>query len=264
MLSRSVWGRGHYLGVGGWAGSWELWQQPFEEMSRTWRTVSYDHRGTGETVVPVEEITIEAMTQDVFAVMDILGIDRCVIGAESAGARTARRRWAALPGRSPESAGARTALHAALDHPDRFEGLVVVDGNWSVSRAAPNNPFSTGLRTDFEATIHDFVERRTLGAGYEHIRRWGRDILRRSGPEAAARLNEFSSGWDVASQVDEVCVPTLVIHSVGDRIVPRSSQELVVRIRGSKLVLIESDSHVPTMTHAETVIVAIEDFFGHA
>ena len=41
-----------FLGVGGWAGSWELWQQPFEALSRTWRTVSYDHRGCGETVVP--------------------------------------------------------------------------------------------------------------------------------------------------------------------------------------------------------------------
>ena len=233
-----------FLGVGGWAGSWELWQQPFEAMSRTWRTVSYDHRGTGGTVVPVEEITIEAMTRDVFAVMDALGIERCVLGTESA--------------------GARTALQAALDHPDRFEGLVLVDGNWSVSQTTPDNPFSTGLRTDFEATIRDFMERCTPGADYAHIRRWGRDILSRSGPEAAARLNEFAAGWDVASRVDAVHVPTLIVHSAGDRLVPvAQSQELAARIPGSKLVLIESESHVPTMTHADMVVAAIEEFFGH-
>lgn len=34
---------------GGWVGSGELWQQPFEQLSRRWRTVTYDHLGTGAT-----------------------------------------------------------------------------------------------------------------------------------------------------------------------------------------------------------------------
>lgn len=232
-----------FLGVGGWAGSWELWQQPFETMSRTWRCVAYDHRGTGETVVPLEAITAEAMVADVFAVMDALGIARCVLGAESA--------------------GARTALQAALDRPDRFEGLVIVDGNWSVSANGPDNPFSVALRTNFAAALHDFMERCTPGVDKEHIRRWGQDILRRSGSEAAARLNDFAAGWDVASRVGEVRVPTLIIHSAGDRLVPLAqSEELAARIPQSTLVVIVSDSHVPTMTEADQVVAAIADFFG--
>ncbi len=232
-----------FLGVGGWAGTWELWQQPFEQLSRTWRTVSYDHRGAGETVVPIEDITTEGLTADVFGVMDALDIDRCVLGAESS--------------------GARTALAAALERPDRFDGLVLVDGNYGGYRNKGNDPFVELLRSDFDAAIDGFMERCTPGAEYAHIRRWGRDILRRSGPAAAARLIESGEGFDITERLGEVRVPTLLIHSVRDRIVPFAfSEELAARIPGSTLVAIEGESHVPTMTHADEVVRAITQFFA--
>ena len=53
------------LALGGWAGSWELWQGPFAHLSRTWRTVAFDHRGTGATIAPLESITVENMVADV-------------------------------------------------------------------------------------------------------------------------------------------------------------------------------------------------------
>ena len=34
-------------------------------LSENWRAVVYDHRGTGETCVPVENITPEALVDDV-------------------------------------------------------------------------------------------------------------------------------------------------------------------------------------------------------
>jgi pimeloyl-ACP methyl ester carboxylesterase len=77
------------LGIGGWIGSWELWAEPFAVLSQHWRTVAYDHRGTGATMAPVESITFERLVYDIFAVMDALKIERCVLAAESAGALTA-------------------------------------------------------------------------------------------------------------------------------------------------------------------------------
>ena len=232
-----------FLGVGGWAGSWELWQQPFEALSRTWRTVAYDHRGTGESVVPVGEITLDGLVRDVFGVLDALGIARCVLGAESA--------------------GAKTALAAALARPERFAGLVLVDGNYAPGRPPGDNPFAAALRADFEAAIHDFMERCTPGAGDAHIRRWGRDILRRAGAEAAARLAEVGAGFDLSDRLGEIATPTLLIHSARDQIVPLAlSQALAARLPDSHLVVIESDSHVPTMTHADEVVAAIEEFVG--
>ncbi|HEY8292281.1 MAG TPA: alpha/beta hydrolase [Thermomicrobiales bacterium] len=232
------------IGVGGWAGNWELWQQPFEELSRTWRTVAYDHRGAGETVVPIAEITTEGLVADVFGVMDALSIERCVVGAESS--------------------GARTALLAALERPERIEGLVLIDGSYLGSPVRDHDPLGDLLRSDFEAAIYQFMERCTPGEGLEHIRRWGRDILRRSRAVAAVRLRELGDTPDITERLAEIHIPTLIIHSARDQIVPVTlSEQLAARIVGSKIVVLDSDCHVPTMTDAEQVVTAIEEFFGH-
>lgn len=232
-----------FVGVGGWAGSWELWQQPFEELSRTWRTVSYDHRGTGETVVPPEAITLDGMVSDLFGIMDALGIDRCVLGAESS--------------------GARTALTAALEHPDRFAGLVLVDGNIKADPPAGENAFATALRADFEAAIDGFMQRCTPGEENAHLRRWGRDILRRAGSEAGARLAESGAGFAIEDRLGAITIPMLIIHSARDRIVPLASSEaLAARLPNCALIVLDSDCHVPTVTHAAEVAAAIEAHFG--
>ncbi len=75
------------MALGGWTGSWELWQQPFELLSSCWRCVSYDRRGSGETVAPVGSITRDALIVDTFAVLDSLGVGRCVLAGESMFAR---------------------------------------------------------------------------------------------------------------------------------------------------------------------------------
>lgn len=140
---------------------------------------------------------------------------------------------------------------------------MLVDGNYAPGRPPGDNPFADALRADFEGTIHDFMERCTPGEGHGHIRRWGRDILRRAGSEAAARLAEVGAGFDITDRLGETHIPTLLIHSARDRIVPLAlSETLAARLPDSHLVILDSDSHVPTMTHATEVVTAIEECAG--
>ena len=101
-----------FLAHSGWIGSFEDWIATLAPLSATWRTVVYDHRGAGETSVPVQRITPEALVDDVFAVMDRLQIETCVLAGFSR--------------------GTVTALRAVLKHPERFEGLVLVNGHGEV------------------------------------------------------------------------------------------------------------------------------------
>ena len=149
-----------------------------------------------------------------------------------------------------------------MEQPDRFDGLVLVDGNYRGYGNKGHDPFVDLLRSDFEAAIYGFMERCTPGEGFDHIRRWGRDILRRSGSAAAARLIESGEGFDITERLGEVRIPTLIIPSSRDHIVPFAlSEELAARIPRSKLVVIESESHVPTIAYADEVVAAIEQFF---
>jgi pimeloyl-ACP methyl ester carboxylesterase len=58
--------------------------------------------------VPVECISPEALVEDVFRVMDATGIERCVLAGFSR--------------------GTVTAMRAVLARPERFDGLVLMNG----------------------------------------------------------------------------------------------------------------------------------------
>jgi pimeloyl-ACP methyl ester carboxylesterase len=230
---------------GGWAGSWELWTNPFTQLSKSWHTVAYDHRGTGVTVAPSGSITLEAMVEDVFAVLDALKISTCVLAAESA--------------------GAMVALSAVIQHPERFEGLVVVDGLYFKPAPAETEPFVIGLQTNFEATIGAFVDACVpeSAPNRDQVRRWGRAILGRASVEAAVNLYQCIDGVDLRPLLPQITIPTLVIHGEDDVIVPLGASEwLASQLPNSKLQVVKGAGHVPTVTHPNEVAEAINQFFG--
>lgn len=64
------------LAVGGWTGSWEVWEEPIAQLTaRGWRCVAYDHRGSGESPVDPALISVEAMVDDVAGVLDALQVE---------------------------------------------------------------------------------------------------------------------------------------------------------------------------------------------
>ncbi|MGI9015724.1 MAG: alpha/beta fold hydrolase [Euzebya sp.] len=80
-----------------WRDSAAVWQ------AQGWRVVTYDRRGYGESSWQPESFS---HVEDLFAVMNAMEIDSAVLVGNSM--------------------GGRTALDAALDRPDRINGLVLV------------------------------------------------------------------------------------------------------------------------------------------
>jgi pimeloyl-ACP methyl ester carboxylesterase len=229
---------------GGWAGSWELWVETFSLLSNTWRCVAYDHRGIGATVAPAESISIESMVDDLFAILDWLEIDQCVLAAESS--------------------GVAVALRAALEQSHRFTGLVLVDGLYYRSMPIDPEPFILGLQHDFQGTIGRFVDNCVLESepNSAAIRRWGRQILMRSPQAAAIRLYECLYGLDLKPNVSQILQPTLIIHGELDTIVPLADAEwLATQIPNSHLQIIRGAGHVPTVTRPGVVAEVMNRFF---
>ena len=232
-----------FLAHGGWMGDSELWLQPFEILSQSWRTVTYDHRGTGLTTSVPDDITRQGLVDDLFTVMDALAIEKCILAGESS--------------------GVLIALEAYFAHPDRFDGLALVDGYPGSYAGQSNDERLTAMRLDWPRYWSDFVDNCVTEPGADHIRRWGRRIGARSDGEHAARLSAVSGGVSFQDRLAEVAVPTLVIHGSGDKIIPLGGgQALAAGIPGSKLVVIEGSGHVPTLTFPVQVADAINAFFG--
>jgi pimeloyl-ACP methyl ester carboxylesterase len=242
LLNAVAWGSANspaFVAHGGWVGSWELWQEPFQLMQSRWRCVSYDHRGSGATTATAEQISPRALVDDLIRVLDHLQIHRCVLAGESAGA---------LP-----------CMTVAIEHPDRVAGLVLVDGT---PAAGGGRALIDGSRSDFEATVQWFVDACVPEADSEHLRRWGRQILLRADNEAAARLLESHSEERIAPAAENIAAPTLIIHGEQDAVVPpAAAEELAARIPNATLVVLPDTGHVPTLTRPEDVVDAIETWW---
>lgn len=231
------------LALGGWIGSWELWLEPFTLLSSSWRTVAYDHRGSGATLAAPDSITFATLLDDLFAVMDTLTIDNCILAAESA--------------------GAATALQAVLQRPERFRGLVIVGGLYHRERPNGKDPFLTALQADFHATLDWFVDACVPEPESAALRRWGRQIISRTTSAAAIRLYESLYEVDLRPHLADITLPTLLLHGENDQIVPVSeAKALAAHLPNHELVIIPGAGHVPTITQPHVVANAITAFFG--
>lgn len=180
------------VGVSGAFGNNEIWEQPFELLSRRHRVIAYDHFGTGETRVPPELVTFEDQVAVLRELLDALSVERCILAGDS--------NMAAV------------AVELALRYPERIQALVLVAG----SVVHDENPLMIGfvaaLRSDFEQTLEGFVGGCIPEADSEHLRDWLRDIISRTGGERAAALLESFYGTDLSDRLPELSMPTVVIH----------------------------------------------------
>lgn len=227
---------------GGWVGSGELWMQPFELLSPSWRTITYDHRGTGATVSRVPAITFDLLVDDLFRVLDHCGVEKCVLAGESA--------------------GAAVVLEAALRRPERFTGLVIVSGRYVGDRTPQRDRLLQGCRANFAATMDAFVDACVPEEDCVAERAWGRQIVKRSNPQAAVELMECMEGIDIESQLSRIKHRCLVLHGTRDAITPLASSEKLASVMpNAKLVIADGAGHVPTVTRPRWIAEQIDEFF---
>jgi pimeloyl-ACP methyl ester carboxylesterase len=201
--------------------------------------VAFDHRGCGETAAELYEITLDALVDDIFGVMDALEVQRCVLAVESS--------------------STIIALHAVLKHPERFDGLILVAG----TPALPANAGDAAPLTAAEhhAMLESFITACVPDSRHAHLRRWLQNISHRCSVEAAAQLYDCVAGQDLTSRLADVTVPTLLIHGAADAIVPvNSAQLMAAHIPKSRLLILEDGDHVPIMTQPIEVAAAIDAF----
>jgi pimeloyl-ACP methyl ester carboxylesterase len=227
-----------FVAHGGWAGNWELWQEPFQLMQSRWRCIAYDHRGSGSTVASPDRISPRALVDDLLRLLDQLSVERCVLAGESM--------------------GALTVLTLAAEHPERLAGLVLVAGK-PVGGVAEE--FVANTRGDYAATVRWFVDACVPEPDSDHIKRWGSQILLRSDGESAARLLE--TAVSERPPAERVQAPTLIVHGDRDVIVPLDdARELHRRMPESQLVILPGAGHVPTLTRPREVVDAVDAWWN--
>ncbi len=232
-----------------------LWEQPglagfFQRLMGFVRFIVMDRRGCGLSDSRTEALGLDEEVGDVLAVLDAAGSERAVLMGYTT--------------------GGLLAITAAARAPERVQGLVLYA---SMARAAAD--------ADVDWTF-DEAERRQMwdqiaeswgtGLNLEQIapsraddprmRAWMARMERlSSSPGELVRLMGYVGDHKVGHLLDEIRVPTLILHRTGDRLIDvRHSRYLAEHIPGARYVELEGVDNLPGAVDSSDLLGEIEEF----
>lgn len=237
----------------GWTATADLnWFTCYHPLGKDFRVVALDHRGHGRGIRSRKLFRLEDCADDAMAVMDVLGIDRCIPVGYSMGGPVAQLVW--------------------KRHRERVEGLVLcaTAGNFANSREEKLSFLGlSGLAAVARLTPMQarkwlseqlYLQRKTSlwepWAAQEASQHDWRTVL-----EAGRSIGGFSSrDW-----IGEVDVPTSVVITMADHVVPvRRQVRLFESIHGAEayrvdgehdVVVAKPERFVPTLQRAAHSVV---------
>jgi pimeloyl-ACP methyl ester carboxylesterase len=213
-----------------------VWRPWLEELSRYNTLIRYDQRANGLSDREVADISLAAWVPDLESVVDAAGLARFVLlGA---------------------SQGAAVAIAYAVKHPERVSRLILYGGfaQGRLERGRPEEAEEAQVQMQLmklgwgrdDPAFRQFFSTQFIPDGTSEELSSFNELQRRStSPENAVRILKAAWGADVLDLVPRIRVPTLVLHSRGDRRVPFESGRLIASlIPDARFVPLESRNHV--------------------
>ena len=225
------------------------WDMQRFALARNYRVIAFDNRGAGRSDKPFGLYSIEQMADDAVAVLDHAGVESAhVVGASMGGA---------------------ISQVMCLRHPTRVLSLTLA------CTACRNQPWRRELLERWMQTAQE----RGMGAMTSEAARWvmaprsfrrlvptfgwlGPFAMGRPAHSFVAQIRAILAASDeLAEQLHNVHVPTLVIVGNQDILTPRGdSEEIADRIPGAELVVISGAAHGFMVEHASTFNKIVKEF----
>jgi pimeloyl-ACP methyl ester carboxylesterase/DNA-binding CsgD family transcriptional regulator len=212
-----------------------VWRHYLHDFGAYSTVIRFDERGHGLSDRNVTDHGLEARLADLEAVVDAAGLDRFVLLAMSQ--------------------GGPVAITYAARHPERIAGLIF-SGSYSFA-AREDTPDDIAMDDAFERLIQvgwarpESEFRRVFSSmmipgGTEEQRSWLDELQRVAVDTETALLSRRQRKLaDADRLLGELTAPTLVVHSLGDRMNNfAEARHLAANIAGARLVALESDNHI--------------------
>ena len=217
---------------------WELpaFRRYSEQLGEFTRLILFDKRGMGMSDRVPGTTTLEERMDDIRAVMDAVGCERAAVMGESEG-------------------GPLSMLFAAA-HPERTVALVL-QGAEVRERTDEDWPWGEDTAEAFEAAMASVPETWGRGSGIYTIAPslvgqdwpqewWSRVQTHAMTPGSAEAFMRMAFEIDVRHVAPSINVPTLVVHTVGDRVCHVENARFLARtIPDARYVELPGDEHVP-------------------
>lgn len=217
---------------------WEspIWRHYLEELGRVATVVRFDERGHGLSDRDADDFTLERRVDDLAAVVDHAGLDRFALMAMAQGGPVAIHYMHRNPGRVTRLVAAGTTTGGTVAEPT--EDDVALEAAYEALIRAGWDRSDPAFRRVFTSMM--------IPGATEQQMRWLDDLLNRAVTARTAYTSRRARvDADATTLLGGVDVPTLVLHSRGDRMVEfEDARRLARGIAGARLVALESDNHI--------------------
>jgi pimeloyl-ACP methyl ester carboxylesterase len=228
-----------------------LWDSQVAALKDTFRVITPDLRGFGESETSAEPVTMTRMAQDIARLMDALDIQRPTIGGLSMGGYVVL----AFYKQFPERVGA-LVLADTRPHPDTEEGKQL--------RARQREQI---LRDGMAETAHSMLPKlltpETISTRPDLVKRIQDMIMGTKPAGAAAALVAMAGREDQTELLAKITVPTLIVVGREDPITSvQDSQLMHERIAHSRLVILEDAAHVSNLEQVDSFNGVLKSFLS--
>lgn len=247
--------------IHGWPLSAEAWKPQVPALAQAgYRVVAYDRRGFGRSGKPQGGFDYDTLSADLAGVLDDLDLrDVTLVGFSMGGGEVARYVGNHGEGRL------HSVVFAAAIPPYLLKTDDNPDGPLTQDKAKQKEE---GLRVDratyFDKFTRDFFTANGVLKVSEAQRQEAIALCQQSDQAAALGCMQAFGTTDFRGDLEQVGVPTLVLHGDADGIVPfeGSGKRTHAMIAGSELVLLEGAPHGCNVSHAEAFNSALIGFLG--
>ena len=233
----------------GLGGSADYWQPNLRAMAAHFRTIVYDHRGTGRSDRALPDgLTVAHLAADIVALLDALGIAKAhIVG---------------------HAAGGVAGLALALAHPERLGKLVVVNG-W----ASPDPHFLRCFAARL-ALLRDSGPEAYLRAQpiflypapwiSEHHAALEAELPHQlaafPGRETMEKRIAALAGFDISARLDDLPPGILALAAKDDMLVPYTASEAFEAVPGASLAWMGWGGHACNVTDPGTFNLLVLDY----
>ena len=221
----------------GWFTNLEVeWNSPvaspfWQKLANRYQLIRYDGRGMGLSDRDVEKFSAETRLEDLEAVIEASGVEKCALMGLSEGGTTAIEYAAKHPGRVSQLIlwGSFLVVPNPEEVPQFGAIARLVPQYWGSESAAFHQMFTAMFLPDGNATQNKlFNEMQRTSAT----------------PETAFAFMKSIGDLDVREVASEVNIPALVMHRKGDLVIPvKHGQRMAAQLPNARMVLLDGSNH---------------------
>ncbi|MDX1817967.1 MAG: alpha/beta hydrolase [Marinobacter sp.] len=224
----------------------EMFAPQVEAFRDRYRCIVWDERGHGQTAVEAPSpFSYYDSADDLAALLDHLGVEKAILAGMSQ--------------------GGFLSLRCALTHPDKVQGLILLDTQAGKEleekipayQALIGTFMEHGLTPEIGTTIAQII----LGSDFEDADYWKSKWKSMSAANVGNNFQTLAGRDDVTERLPEIRCPALVVHGEADIAIPMERAEILANgLPDATLVTVPGAGHAANLSHPGPVNAAISEF----